>query len=186
MNRPAAYTLASARRRRRAGFTLVELVLVLVVLCVVLGMAVPQLKGFLTGSSTRDAATQLVALTQYARGKAAAESRTYRLTFDPAAGEYQLTAQEAGNGGAFAPLGSDFGRTFTLPTRRTVELTRPGAAGTAAAGTAGPNDIDFRPDGSCDPAVIRLTDGDGIVTLVAAPSPAEPFRLMTAQEVDAI
>jgi Tfp pilus assembly protein FimT len=157
-----------------------------VVLCIILAVAVPNLKGFLTGSMSRDAATQLVALTQYARAKSAADAKTYRLSFDVANGEYYLTTLDDTGSGEFVPLGSDFGRIFSLPQRMTVEVQRPNTVRMSILVTANSDYIEFHPDGTCDPAVIRLTDGDGIVTFVAAPSPAEPFRIMTAQEVDAI
>jgi prepilin-type N-terminal cleavage/methylation domain-containing protein len=172
--------------RRRSGFTLVELVLVMLVLCIILGAAVPQLRGFLSGSAARDAATQVVALAQYARSKSAAESVVYRLSFDLQSGEYWLSADSADGTGQFAELGNDFGQYFKLPQGMNVTLERVGTTNVASnTSTATASDIDFRPDGTSDPVVIRLTEPiTNIETMIAAPAPTEPFRITTAQEVN--
>jgi prepilin-type N-terminal cleavage/methylation domain-containing protein len=176
--------LTPARRVRRAdGFTLVELILVMMILCILLGMAVPQLRGFMTGSAARDAATQVVSIAQYARAKAVSEALVYRLSFDEATGDYSLTVDAADGTGEFAGLGNDFGQVFTLPTGMKVTVERlPNALQTSTNASA--DDIEFRPDGTSDPVVIRLTASDGMVTLIAAPAPTEPFRITTAQEVN--
>ncbi len=174
------------RRTRRSGFTLIELVLVLMVLCIILAIAVPQLRGFMSGSAARDAATQVVALAQYARAKSAAESVVYRLTFDVQSGEYWLSADAADGTGQFTELGNDFGQHFKLPEGMTVTLDRLGTNITASS-TASSSDIEFRPDGTSDAVVIRLTEtyaNSNIETLIAAPTPTESFRITTAEEVN--
>jgi prepilin-type N-terminal cleavage/methylation domain-containing protein len=167
---------------RDHGFTLIELVLVMMILAIFLAVAVPQLRGFMSGSAARDAATQVIALAQYARAKAAADSVVYRLSINEATGEYQLTAGSADGTGQFSELGNEFGQMFSLPTGMKVTVQRLNSA-LPSSTTASLGDIEFRPDGSSDSAVIRLTDAQGIETLIAAPSPTEPFRVSTAQEV---
>src|SRR5688500_960730 len=109
-----SFNQPARRRSRRAagGFSLLELVLVLVVLATIMALTVPQLRGFLTASGSRDTATQVVALARYARAKAAAEAVTYRLSFDDTAGEYWLSADAGDGSGEFADLGNDFGQVF--------------------------------------------------------------------------
>jgi prepilin-type N-terminal cleavage/methylation domain-containing protein len=161
----------SKGQRIARGFTLLELVLVMLLLTLILGMAVPSLRGFANASRARDAQSQLVALAQYAKARAAAESRAYRLNTD---GEsYWLTAQE---GEDFVETGTDMGRTFSLPPDTRVELdsTDPDAV---AGG------IDFHPDGRSDTVRLRLIDErTGAVTTIACPSPAEPFRVLSQEE----
>jgi Tfp pilus assembly protein FimT len=148
-----------------------ELVLVMVMLTIILGMAVPSLRGFASASRARDAQSQLVALAQYAKARAAAESRVYRLNTD---GEsYWLTVQE---GEDFIPTGTDMGRTFSLPPDTRVELDSTNA-------DAVTNGIDFHPDGRSDTVRLRLTDErTGTVTTIACLSPAEPFRVLSQEE----
>src|SRR4051812_28605578 len=177
--------------RRRGGFTLIELVLVMLLLCIILGMAVPQLRGFMSGSAARDSATQVIALAQYARAKAAANSVNYRLTFDPQNGEYWLSAGSVDGTGEFTRLSNDFGQTFKLPEGMKVSLEPAPTGSTTSRGvtntrsTGSSNDIEFHPDGTSDAVLIRLTESfNNIETLIAAPAPTEPFRITTAQEMN--
>src|SRR3972149_3661562 len=68
---------------RSVGFTLLELILVMVILSTVLAMAAPSLRGFFASRQIQDAAAQILALTQFARSQAVSEGTTYRLNFDP-------------------------------------------------------------------------------------------------------
>lgn len=157
-------------RSRARGFTLLELVLVMLLLTTILAMAAPSLRGFAASSRSRDAATQFVALTQYARARAAADARVYRLNVDAADNAYYLTVQD---GLEFVRLGNDFGRVFSLPANTRLDLT------TDRGGTT----IDFHPDGRGAAAVIRLVDLDRMdVTTIASMSPAEPFRVLPTGE----
>src|SRR4051812_14899563 len=87
------------------GFTLLELVIVMLVLAILTGIMVPALRGFLVSSRARDASTQILSLTQYARARAAADSTIYRLNFDLVNGAYWLTVQDQGT---FTDLGNSF------------------------------------------------------------------------------
>ena len=155
-------------RASAGGFTLLELVVVMLLLTVILGMAVPSLRGFAAGSRARDAASQLVSLAQWAKARAAADSRVYRLNLDE--NTYWFTMQE---GDEFIPTGTDFGREFTLPPNLRLELV-----------STTPTALDFHPDGRTETVQVRLTDDKtGKVTVIASPSPAEPFRVLSAEEV---
>jgi prepilin-type N-terminal cleavage/methylation domain-containing protein len=193
MSTPPRAKFASTRRldpRHCGGFTLIELVLVMLLLCIILGMAVPQLRGFMSGSAARDSATQVIALAQYARAKAAADSVNYRLTFDPQNGEYWLSAGSADGTGEFTRLSNDFGQTFKLPEGMKVSLEQVPTGTTSrgvtnARSTGSSNDIEFHPDGTSDAVLIRLTESfNNVETLIAAPAPTEPFRITTAQEMN--
>lgn len=155
----------------RPAFTLLELVVVMLLLTVILGMAVPSLRGFAGASRARDAQAQLVAIAQYARARAAAESRVYRLNTD---GEsYWLTVQE---GEDFTSTGTDMGRSFSLPPDTRVELD-------STDSDAAPGGIDFHPDGRTDTGRLRLIDERaGRTTTIASLSPAEPFRVLSHEE----
>jgi type II secretion system protein H len=167
----------NTRPRQARGFTLIELVLVLVLLATMLAIAMPAMSGFWTRSRSRDAATQLLALTQFARSCAATEVRLFRLNFNLADNSYWLTARDPATS-EFAELGTDMGRHFTLPEGMRLEIERQSMVGAQQAGTV----IDFYPNGRADVATLRLTDVRGDVTVISSPSPAEPFRLVTAEE----
>jgi type II secretion system protein H len=157
---------------RRKAFTLLELVLVMMIICTVLALAAPSLRGFFTSRETADAAAQITALTQLARSQAVSDGYPYRLSFDTQAGTYWLTVQK---GGAFQPLGTEFGRAFRLPDG--VQATLQNAVDQAPHAY-----IQFNVDGSQTPATIRLMDRQGDVMAVTCPSPTAPFTVVGSQE----
>jgi prepilin-type N-terminal cleavage/methylation domain-containing protein len=161
-----------ARRRAAGGFTLLELVLAMVVICTVLAMAAPSLRGFFSSHKVTDAAAEMVALTQLARSLAASEGRVYRLNLDPARGTYWLTAQRQGT---FERARGEFGRVFRLPD---------GVRATWQAPTLGQAEghVQFYPNGMAEQAAIRIEGRQGEVADVICPSAAEPFEVRVASE----
>src|SRR5688500_1548470 len=159
----AGRQLRSHTRTRSPGFTLLELILVMLLLTTLVAIAAPSLRGFRGWSRDRDAAVQLVAVTQYAKARAAADAKVYRLEL--AGRAYRLTMQE---GPQFIPSPDEFGRSVALPEGVSVEILPTATLG----GYADRTGIMFYPEGRTDPALLRMTDTRGRVTLVACPSPA--------------
>jgi len=139
----------------------------MVIICTVLGMAAPSLRGFFASRRTNDAAAHIVALTKFARAQAAAQGRMYRLNLDVEEDRYWLTAQR---GGAFSTLDSRFGRVFLLPdgTRASWEMPADGDLR---------GWIPFYPDGRTEPTRLHLTGRRGEVVDVVCLSPAERFAV---------
>jgi len=162
----------AARWQSAAGFTLLELILVMVIVCAVLGMSAASLRGFFRARQTAEAAGQIVALTQYARTKSVAEGRTYRLNLDAQSGTYWLTAQ---TGGGFMAIPSEFGRVFSLPEGSTAHWETPDDMDTVGW-------IPFHPDGRTEETKLRLTGKRGEALDVICSSPAEQFRVVSAAE----
>lgn len=154
-------------RSPSGGFSLLELILVMLIIAVVLAIAAPTLRGFASSRQVRDAAASLVVLTQWARMKAVSEARRYRLNIDIEEGEYWLEAQEGAN---FKELGVDFGQRFEFPVGITVEWEKPTQGGRGET-------IEFGPSGRTEPATLRLTGKAGTVLDVICESPSEPFRV---------
>jgi len=154
------------------GFTLVELILVMVLICSILGIAAPSLRGFFVSHQATDAAGQIVALIQLARSQAIADGRNYRFNFDAQAGTYWLTAQD---GAAFVNLNSEFGRTFRLPEGASFD---PKADPDAAAAGY----IEFYPNGTSSAATVRLIGRQGQVVEISSPALTEVFRVVTTTE----
>ena len=178
-------------RRSARGFTLLELILVLLLISTVLAMAAPSLRGFARGRQTAEAASQLLAMTHWARSQAAAEGRLYRLNVDVQAGAYWLSRQR---GGAFVELDGEYGRHFRLPDGVTVSLETPtgGSASNPAGHPAGHSAngsaddsaayIQFHPNGRCDEAAIELRGRQGEVFRVTCDSATERFRIASPEE----
>jgi prepilin-type N-terminal cleavage/methylation domain-containing protein len=151
-----------------AGFTLLELILVMVVICTVLAVAAPSLRGFFASRQTADEASRIVALAQFARSQAVTEGRVYRLNFDLERGFYWLTTQR---GGTFVALDNELGRRFPLP------------AGMRAGWLDEERDhIAFYADGGTDAATLQLVGLQGEVLEVTCSSPAEGYRVVDPTE----
>jgi type II secretion system protein H len=162
----------NADPRRRDGFTLLELIVVLVLISTVMALASPSLRRFVRGRSTGDAASHMLALTYLARSEAATGAQVWRLNLDPETGTYWLTAQTEG---AFtAPL-REYGRVFHLPEGVTVETD-------AERDSNEPPYVQFYPDGRSDAVIIELTDPEGKVLRLASPSATERFRITAIDE----
>ncbi|MGA4644903.1 pilus assembly FimT family protein [Limisphaera sp. 4302-co] len=76
-----------------AGFTLIELILVMAVLATVLAVAAPSLSRFFQGRKVEEEAMRFLALTRYAQSRAVAEGVPMLLWIDTGAGRYGLQAE---------------------------------------------------------------------------------------------
>lgn len=153
------------------GFTLLELILVLVIVCTALAIAAPSLRGFWSGAQTKDAVHHILALARWARSQAAADGRVYRLYLNRQVYTFWLAVED---GGSFVPLGKEFGRVYSLPAGARIDLT--------TLGGAAQDFIDFYPDGWATPAIIRLTDPRGEEIQLASRSPTERLEVVDGTE----
>lgn len=156
------------------GFTLLELILVMVILSTVLGMAAPSLSGFFGSRQTHDTAAQILALTQLARSQAISEGIVYRLNFDTNERTYWLTAQQAG---AFEELKTGLGQKFTLPKDMVMEM----------------EDVEredkdmflkFTPQGTVTAGTVRLIDRRGLALEITCPTVTESYSIIELQYVN--
>ena len=176
------------RSRHHVGFTLLELVLVMVIVCVALAMVAPSLAGWNQGSKLRDAGEQLLATIHYARAQSIANGQTYRLNIDTRGNTYYLTAQD---GQQFVNLSNEYGRVFALPEGFRIELSASATPqqqqtnqqyAAAAAAPTNASVIEFYPTGRSQVAQIRLYGYGKDQTILECATPAEGFRVVTAQE----
>src|SRR5437016_2230881 len=96
---------------KRAAFTLLELMLVMTIIAIISAAIIPTFRAFAIGRNSKNTASDIIGLANFARTQAAAEGRTYRLNFDPPGGLFWSTAQ---SGGAFGPPGNDFGNQYQV------------------------------------------------------------------------
>jgi prepilin-type N-terminal cleavage/methylation domain-containing protein len=155
------------------GFTLLELILVMVIISTVLAMAAPSLRGFFSSRKIHDAAANMLSLIRYARSQAVSEGLTYRLNFDTEAGVYWLTSNREGT---FSVLGNEFGRKFLLPDDTAITLEEEDDKKETE------KYITFFPQGMTECATITLTDRAGEKIEILSPSPAEAYRIIEAEE----
>lgn len=88
-----AFPLRGLGTRPAAGFTLIELILVLAVLAIVLGVAAPSLARFFHGRKVEEEARRFLALTRYGQSRAVAEGMPMILWMDPENRRYGLEAE---------------------------------------------------------------------------------------------
>jgi type II secretion system protein H len=148
----------------RHGFTLLELVLVMVIICTVLGMASVSLRGFFVSRKIDDTAVRIVSLARLARSAAVSEGRDYRLVFDREGRRFYLARREQGG---FRRPRAALGRAFRLPEEVSLELITQSASRR--------DHLTFSPDGRAEPATVRLTDIKGGVLEVRCQAPTEHF-----------
>jgi len=91
---------ADRLRRRARGFTLVELVLVMVLLTVVASLVAPRMSSFFRGRALSAEAQRFLSLTHYAQSRAVAEGVPVLLWIDPRRSAYGLEVQGAHSTGA--------------------------------------------------------------------------------------
>ncbi|MBW1914667.1 MAG: prepilin-type N-terminal cleavage/methylation domain-containing protein [Deltaproteobacteria bacterium] len=154
------------------GFTLLELVLVMVIVCTMLGIAAPSLRGFFASRRTHDASSQIIAMTRHARSQAIVEGRIYRLNLDTGEGSYWLTVMDQG---VFRKLFNEFGRTFLVPDGTEIELEKENE-------DISQQYVDFFQNGSTETGTIRLTDRRGDVYEITCASPSEQYFSVIQEE----
>ncbi len=160
------------RRGQPRAFTLLELVLVMVVVCAVLAVVAPSLRGLWSGRRADDAAYQLLAVANWAHTQAITDRQVYRLSIDRQANRYVLTTQEQGS---FVPLGKEIGRVFELPEDMRLNLIR-------GDGNGNVDHVNFYPSGRADPAIIEISPPQGEAIRIICKTPTEIFHIQTAAE----
>jgi prepilin-type N-terminal cleavage/methylation domain-containing protein len=145
------------------GFTLLELVLVLLLIGMVLAMAAPSLRGFFASRQTADATMKVLSLTQWARGEAIASGQRCRLNFDPDGRSCWVSRQRAG--------------TFEISEGRTVEMSETDRI-SLKSDLVDPSAtyVQFYPSGRSDTAAMEIAGRQGTF-IVANAGPTEPFRI---------
>ncbi|MCF7954276.1 MAG: prepilin-type N-terminal cleavage/methylation domain-containing protein [Phycisphaerae bacterium] len=163
------------RRVSSGGFTLLELILVMIILCTVLGMAAPSLRGFFSSRQINDAAEHLVAVARYAKVQSVYQSRPYRLNFERQendAYEYWLSSIDASE---YKRLENDFGNRFKIPKGIEVDFEK-------FSNDGGISYVDFSPQGYSRECRIELQDESDNFVDVVCYGPAENFELVELKD----
>lgn len=169
---------ADLRRPAPAGFTLIELILVLALLALAAGLAAPHLSTFFRGRTLDNEARRLLALTRYGQSRAVSEGVPVALWIDSAAGSYglEIVPGFADADDRAVDYASDSG--VVLSTETAAAPVPYEDTGTIAADAT--TAITFNPDGQIDPSsvsrILLRQDGEAALALV-------PNRLGTGYEI---
>ena len=160
----------------RFGFTLIELMVVLVLIGIATAMILPEMKGTYEDALLRAAGRNLVNACNLANSRAITINQLHRVRLDRRNGRYfvERTARDGEGRSGFVPLRDVSGSEGGIDARISVELRKPGEEGTdgpdqepAFASGDDPQTSDrdeaisFYPDGTADTAEIHLRDRAG-------------------------
>jgi prepilin-type N-terminal cleavage/methylation domain-containing protein len=159
------------------GFTLMELVLVMLILAIVAAVSAPNLRNFIAGRRAGDTAAQIVALAQFARSQAIAEGRVYQLEIDTSSGMVSVSYRNAAN--EVQPAESDVGAPVRLP--GTVGQLRMDSD--LPVGDQGVHIAHFYPTGRVEPGSITVTDDRNQEVKIVCESPSENYHIPPKQAV---
>jgi type II secretion system protein H len=161
-------------KRRKGGFTLVELLVVIVIVSIMSAAIVAEMRGTFQEALLRSTSRELAGACNLASSRAIAINRPHRVCLDQAGHRYFLERGRRG-GADFYPVRGIPGGSGTLDARITINLQEPGVNGPDDAGEE-PRDsgsagdvpssvreeaITFYPDGTADARRIELADRDG-------------------------
>jgi len=130
------------------GFTLIEMILVIVFLGVIAGISAPLFKNTYSEFSLEDYAYQLESTLRYAQQMAIIDRVNYRLKIDPEKYTYWIEkVVQKEEGEIYQKISSRFGRCVTLPDGLSL--------------SSGNSEIVFYPDGQSTRTEIFIMDKDG-------------------------
>ncbi|HLY74704.1 MAG TPA: prepilin-type N-terminal cleavage/methylation domain-containing protein [Planctomycetota bacterium] len=143
-------------RRRPGGFTLIELVLVMIVIFTVATVVAPRLTDFFPSFQVRKTSQRLFAWARKARADAATTGLRHRLLLDPQAQKYwiEYEARPFKEPGKFVVLGGSWGEERFPDAVRYESID--GAETDSS--RSGCRYVEFRPDGTSTEATIQIAD----------------------------
>jgi len=154
-----------------AGFTLIELMVVITIIGIMTAMMIPEMKGSFQDALLRSTGRELINVFDLACSRAVSLNQTRRVLLDETTGRYQVEKQVMENGQeTFVPADDVQGEKGRLDSRITMEFRQPmeispdenvsapfPVSGNAPSGTT----ITFYPDGTADAGEIVLRDRGG-------------------------
>jgi type II secretory pathway pseudopilin PulG len=156
-------SVGPASHRASAGFTLIELGLVLLIISVIVALVVPRFRD--QSHAELIAQTRKLATTfRFLQQEAILNGRVYRLNIDLDQQRYFVsTAEEGDELGNFAQATGILGRDVVLPASLQIaDVDVPMVMGKLYEGVAFTH---FYPDGYVDPTVVHLDNGQQVYTL---------------------
>jgi type II secretion system protein H len=153
-------------KNRRAAFTLIELMVVLIVIAIMSAMVLGEMTGTFQDALLRSSSRQLISVFNLASSRAISVNRLYRVRFDRVSGHYVVEKHDRGDN--FVPTEDVPGSAGTLDSRISIRVQESGEVATPESDTttdrperAPDNTVNFYPDGTTDGREIELRDREG-------------------------
>ncbi len=165
--RDTRFEKRDARNRHQAGFTLLEITLVVVIISIVIMIVVPKLRNT-SKAEMQSQAHRLQMIFRLVRSEAILNGAAYRLNYDLDNERYWVTPDEGSTD--LAEFASNFGSlgrgTQIKAPVEIMDIDLPTLAGKLAQGQIF---TVFYPDGTVDPTIIHIGDGSLTYTLYVNP-----------------
>lgn len=140
---PLRFLLIDRKDKSLAGFTFVELLIVVILLSVISALSIPNFRNTYYNFLLSDTSHNLTYLMRYAQASAIAERKNYRLNFDSEYSKYWLT-KSADEEGDFVRISGKLGKAFDLNDSISVKAENA--------------NVNFYPDGKIDKTSIYLSN----------------------------
>lgn len=142
-------------KEKAAGFTLIELTIIIVILGVMLSLIIPRL-GEIGEANLKRSARHITGMIRFLRDESQAKKAVYRLRFDIQEGRYwgEVMTRTSDDAVEFKRFSSEMGSEGSLSGQTTFRDIKVASH---------PDDpyVEFTPDGWVESAIIHLRDGDG-------------------------
>ncbi len=140
--------LTGQKKNRQAAFTLIEIILVVIVLSIIAGFAVPNFSKTYAYIQLQRSAQDLAYLMRYAQSRAVTKNTTVRLQFDEDFSAYWLAEkikdEEEAEEEEFKRISSRLGKRFKISSGLKIAMEEEAAS------------LDFYPDGSIDKKAVNV------------------------------
>ena len=171
---PGLNMLAAGKQTRRnsMAMTLLELILVMIVLCTVLAMAAPSLRGFFATREINESASKICSLMNYASTKSISESNFYRFNYNSEDKRYWLSYLYEGR---YEILETEYSKMFYLSSDIDVDIQDWDRA-------EGSYYVEFSPLGRKSFGRMRLKNPQGNMIDILCLSATEPYQAIEYDE----
>lgn len=133
------YVIGLMKKKSRS-FTLVELLIVAIIMSILIGLAIPQVRSSFVDIQSKDTCWDVMALMKYAHTRAIIERTRYRVNFDMIENRYWLSFQKEPEvtPDKYDRIKTSIGKTYLLPDTMKIDS------------MTFDNSITFYPDGTSD------------------------------------
>lgn len=165
------------QRMHKLGFTLMELLLVMLIIAVSAAIVAPSFTGFSRGRRLPNTATALMTTGRWCRVQALSEGTTFRLNIDRSGRQWSVTKDDGT--GLFKDVTEETGKAHPLP--EGIDFGEMVFESTVEANPDG-DYVTFKPSGRTDVVTISLVSQEGHAISVACDMPLGTFHIVKTGE----